>query len=1236
MSATTEVDVFISYARRDNFDLRVSALTALLVETYRNLTNGEELTVFFDTTDIAGMDDWQHRILNGLRSARLLVTFLSPSYFKSQICRWEFDEYLKHEAARTFLGEGIAPIYFIEVPGLGSPANDQIDEKWATELRRRQYFDFRPWADRITDAATNSNFIALIQELAYRIHERFSRARRFAKCPGNVDRQNEYFVDRFEELRRLRELGRLNKLGVLTAVHGLGGIGKTALATEYAYVFAHEYPAGRWKVECEGHDDLRVALSALAGTRDLDFSFTDAEKVDLDLSFERVLRELKTRSEQVNFGRVLLLLDNVDQAVLLEPAQTQRLPKADWLDIIVTTRLGANELYGTQNDRAFLPVDELPENYAVSLIEKCQPFGKFADETERKAARDIVSLLGGFTLAIETAAVFLSQFAQDVTCSGFRDRLISEGLNELEKASEETSERLRHREKSLTATMRATLERLAEPEKLAMRIASLLPPDHVVLPWLRALVARKFPAFGTDAKAGHPDPWQSLLRRLFSLRLLQRTVENDVARMHRLLRLVFRPSAEAEVTRNIEAALLSYIQARADFLWDGWAKRENRWEIDSLVACAWQWIEQGFAEGAYLANQISKPLKNLCRFAEAERLLRKALAMVETMSGSNHPNVATALNNLAQLLHSTGQLGEVESLFWGGVQIDEQYYGANHQTVGRDLHNLALYLQDTNRLLEAEKLALRALKINEDRLGANHANVAICLNSLGKILAARDDPEGAERNYRRALELFEQLPAEELYGKYNADFCALLDGLAAFLQIENRLEESEKLLRRALNVRKKVFSLDHPTVAQSLFNLGELYYYRGQYKKSECLSRRALANFEKVFGPIHPNISSCLSNLAAVLKQTNRREEAEEKLRKALEIDEANYGPTHPSIAIRLNILAALLQDVRRFVDAEPLYRRAILIVEESYGLEDQRVAGILNNLANMLQKADRPEEAVTVLTRALNINEKRFGSNHPKVGTNLNNLAEIYISQQLCSDALPLIQRARSIQEEAFGPEHPDLAACLDSLGRVHQAQANYTEAKKVQEQAVSIRERFLGPEHPETALSLTNLGVTYQRLRQYARAEECFQRSISVYEKEYSREHVDLASILNCLAGLYYELAQYSEAEPLYVRSLTIWTNILGPSHPKVALGLNNMAQLYRAEGRYDEAEPAFRKALEILLTVYADSHQSVRHVIRNYVSYLRDRGRNLQDILILIGEIAQPFGINLTDLVLTLGSE
>ena len=168
-------------------------------------------------------------------------------------------------------------------------------------------------------------------------------------------------------------------------------------------------------------------------------------------------------------------------------------------------------------------MDELPEAAALELIESYQPGGKFRDAAERAAAEEIVRLLGRFTLAVETAAVFLGQFAGDVTCAGFRDRLKREGLTGLEGAASATSEGVRHGEKSLTATLAPTLERLGEPERLALAYAALLPADHVPLPWLRALMAERFPELGRDAEPGYPDPWQTLVRRLFSLRLLQPT-----------------------------------------------------------------------------------------------------------------------------------------------------------------------------------------------------------------------------------------------------------------------------------------------------------------------------------------------------------------------------------------------------------------------------------------------------------------------------------------------------------------------------------------------------------------------------------------------------------------------------------------------------------------------------------------------------------------------------------------
>ena len=93
-------DLFISYSRRDNRKGRVSDFVSRIQEDCRAFAGREQLSVFFDSDAIKGMDDWEYRILNGIRSSRLLLVFLSPNYLESKYCYSEFNEYLKHETAR--------------------------------------------------------------------------------------------------------------------------------------------------------------------------------------------------------------------------------------------------------------------------------------------------------------------------------------------------------------------------------------------------------------------------------------------------------------------------------------------------------------------------------------------------------------------------------------------------------------------------------------------------------------------------------------------------------------------------------------------------------------------------------------------------------------------------------------------------------------------------------------------------------------------------------------------------------------------------------------------------------------------------------------------------------------------------------------------------------------------------------------------------------------------------------
>jgi hypothetical protein len=226
-------DLFISYSRLDNVQGRVTQLVERICRDFEQSAK-RPLRSFFDVTDIQGMDDWRHRILQGLRESRLLFACISPSYLASEYCQWEFNEYLKHEISRGFVGEGVAPIYFIEVPGWGDNDFEQRCPTWVADLRRRNYFDLRLWFHEGEQALHDAVTQAQMEQLKNQISARIARNKRREQSIGNVDAPNAHFIGRLTELRRLRETVGLGKVGVLTAVHGLGGMGKTALAIEYA------------------------------------------------------------------------------------------------------------------------------------------------------------------------------------------------------------------------------------------------------------------------------------------------------------------------------------------------------------------------------------------------------------------------------------------------------------------------------------------------------------------------------------------------------------------------------------------------------------------------------------------------------------------------------------------------------------------------------------------------------------------------------------------------------------------------------------------------------------------------------------------------------------------------------------------------------------------------------------------------------------------------------------------
>lgn len=543
-----QYDLFISYSRKDNVNYRVTELKEKIETEYLEFAK-EELKCFFDKEEIKGMDDWKQRLLQGLKDSHLLLLILSPNYLDSPYCEWEIVEYLKYEYARATQGDGVAQIYFMEIPGLDGPGFAEKAKAWIEKVSRRQRFDFRPWYNDGADSLKETDVKTRLEELKKSLHDRILRMRRVANALGNLPAPNIRFVGREREMKLLHESVGLGKFGVLTAVHGMGGLGKTAIAFQYAYAYADFYPGGRWQIGCANETNLASVIKKL--DLDLKVTFTEEEKKDDIRGAKRILNELESlalKGAEANSSEkkspkpaVLLLLDNVDHSELIQPPNSDLISGKEWLKVIVTTRMGPEELGDDETKQTLLTIDELPFIDALSLLESYQPNERFKNEDEQEKAGEILKLLGCFTLAVEVAALYLYECKGRVSCAAFLELLKQEGgATGVDIVGAKTKNAITH-SKLVSATLTPTLDILSPEETLILNYAALLPPDTIPVPWLRAMVIKEFPKLGSDALAGLDDPWLSIINHLLSLRLLQIIdLDNDecaprIVKMHRIL-----------------------------------------------------------------------------------------------------------------------------------------------------------------------------------------------------------------------------------------------------------------------------------------------------------------------------------------------------------------------------------------------------------------------------------------------------------------------------------------------------------------------------------------------------------------------------------------------------------------------------------------------------------------------------------------------------------------------------
>ena len=1124
------------------------------------------------------MEDWKQRLMEGLKDSHLLLLILSPNYLNSDYCEWEIVEYLKYEYARATQGDGVAQIYFMEIPGLDEPGFQDKAKAWLEKVSRRQRFDFRPWYNDGADSLKETDVKNRLEELKKSLRERIQRMRRIANAPGNLPAPNVRFVGREREMKLLHESVGLGKFGVLTAVHGMGGLGKTAIAFQYAYAYADFYPGGRWQIGCANETNLAAVLNKLE--LDLKITFTEDEKKDDIRGAKRILNELEalafkgvevpTYDKKAQKPAVLLLLDNVDHAELLQLPDVALISGKPWLKVLMTTRMGPEELGADETRQTLLTIDELPFGDALSLIESYQPRGRFKNEEEKAKAGKIVGLLGCFTLAVEVAALYLYERKGQISCADFLELLKRKGnLEGIDFAGDKTKAKTAiDHTKLISATLSPTLDLLSPAETLVLSYAALLPPDSIPLPWIKTLVTKDFPELGESAEIGEDDPWLLIVNHLLSLRLLQ-IVDLDgqtprVVRMHRIVQetMLKRFSTKDELLTKISDLAID----RSDYLEDHWHIKNEQWDIKPLVTFTEFLLNKSHGSAARLVKSLGQWLIYIYPANTYRVLHLQAIDLLNQNPNSEQTEVAILLSNLAYSEYELGHYQLAKDFIKKAIAIDEKFREPTHHFLAIRYNTLALIERSLGNYASAKGLNLKAIAIKEKVFGKDHPDLANYYNNLALVEHSLGNLSEAKELNLKAIAII-----EKVFGKEHPHLAQSYSNLATIENSLGNLIEAKELILKAIAIGEKVFEKDHPDLATRYSNLANVEQSLGNLFEAKELNLKAIAIRQKVLGMDHPDLATSYSILASVERSLGNLTEAKELNLKAIAIREKVLGMNHPVLATSYSNLAEVERFLQNFSQAKVLNLKAIEIREEILGLDHPDLATNYNNLALVEDSLGNHSEAKELYLKAIAIRERVLGKENPNLAINYSNLALVEKDLGNLFESKELNLKAIAIREKVLGTDHPDLATSYSNLASVENSLGNLKESRELYLRAIAIEEKVLGMDHPDLATSYSNLASVEQSLGNLSEAKELNLKAIAIREKVLGMDHPELATSYNNLGRVEEDLGNLSEAKNLLLKAVSIWEE----GHPHLAIGYANLASVEKALGNLVEAEEWQQKA-------------------------------------------------------------
>jgi tetratricopeptide (TPR) repeat protein/transcriptional regulator with XRE-family HTH domain len=688
--------------------------------------------------------------------------------------------------------------------------------------------------------------------------------------------RNPFFTDRTQLLQHLHEhLHSMHTHGHALiqsyALTGLGGIGKSQIAIEYAYRYRDAYHAVFW-VRAASRETLVADYVGLAHL----LSLPGQDEQDQLWVVSTVKRWLEQQEGW------LLILDNADELSVI----TEFLPKGGAGHILLTSRAQA-----TGTIAQGLAVEKLAIQEGTLLLLRraklLDPEASLdhAPQTLRAASHTIVEALDGLPLAIDQAGAYIEEVGCDLSAYL---ALFQRRRSALLKRPSFVSSDYPF---TVASTWSLSFQQVEQTNLAAaelLRLCAFLDPDYIP----EALLTDGASELGSVLESTVSDPLllNDAIQVLRRYSLIKRDPVEKYLNIHQLVQLVLKDGLDEATQRQwAERTIRAVNRAFPEVTFATWGLCQRC--LPHVQACV-SLIDRHaftFPEAARLLHRAGWYLRERGLYEQSAYFLHRALNMREQILGSDHPDTATTLHVLARLYQYQGKYEQAASLFQRALAIREQALGLYHMDTVDLLNDLGAISYLLGTYDQAEVYLQRAFSIFE-QAPAENTFFADTLNNLAMLYQHQHKYDQAEPLSQRALSIYEQV-----LGPEHPYTIMTLNNLAYLYYLRGNYAQAERSLLQAISIQERTLGTDHPDVAVSLNDLASVFRATAQYDQSTAFIHRALSIAEQALGPQHPTTATILFDMACLHEAQQQHAQATLLYQRVLIIREQTLGPHHPS-----------------------------------------------------------------------------------------------------------------------------------------------------------------------------------------------------------------------------------------------------------------------------------------------------------------------------------------------------